>query len=111
MQYTETQNRLGEAVLTSTHNLCFGAKKPCKPQFFYIKVGFKGVYITRTCFHYVILIKYQYHLELFSIDSTFICNIFQNDTIDPSKFTFEDFFTFYRHLVGRTEVDKVFDEM
>ena len=23
---------------------------PCKPQFFYIKVGFMGVYITRTCF-------------------------------------------------------------
>lgn len=35
----------------------------------------------------------------------------KNDTIDPGKFTFEDFFTFYRHLVGRTEVDKVFDEM
>ena len=25
-------------------------KYPCIPQFFYIKVGFKGVYITRTCF-------------------------------------------------------------
>ena len=24
---------------------------PCKPQFYYIKVGCKGVYITRTCFH------------------------------------------------------------
>ena len=24
---------------------------PCIPQFCYIKVGFKGVYITRTCFH------------------------------------------------------------
>ena len=23
---------------------------PCKPQFYYIKVGCKGVYITRTCF-------------------------------------------------------------
>ena len=23
---------------------------PCKPQFFYIKVGFTGVYISRTCF-------------------------------------------------------------
>ena len=33
-----------EAVLTSTHNLCFGAKirkkvYPCKPQFYYINVG------------------------------------------------------------------------
>ena len=45
-----------EAVLTSTHNLCFRAKVrkneyPCKPQFYYIKVGCKGVFITRTCFH------------------------------------------------------------
>ena len=45
-----------EAVLTSTHNLCFGAKirknvYPCKPHFYYIKVGCKGVFITRTCFH------------------------------------------------------------
>ena len=45
----------GEAVLTSTHNLCFGAKIrkigiPRIPQFCYIKVGFKGGYISRTCF-------------------------------------------------------------
>ena len=49
------ENRLFEAVLTSTHNLCFRAKirknvYPCKPQFYYIKVGCKGVYITRTCY-------------------------------------------------------------
>ena len=50
-------NRLVEAVLMSTHNLCFGSKireiglvYPCKPQFYYIKVGSKGVYITPTCF-------------------------------------------------------------
>ena len=46
---------LSEAVLTSTHNQCFGAKirknvYPCKPQFYYIKVGCKGVFVTRTCF-------------------------------------------------------------
>ena len=46
---------LTEAVLTSTHNLCFGAKirkkvYPCKPQFYYIKVGCKGVFVTRTYF-------------------------------------------------------------
>ena len=40
---------------TSTHNLCFGAKirknvYPCKPQLYYIKVGCKGVFVTRTCF-------------------------------------------------------------
>ena len=45
-----------EAVLTSIHNLCFRAKVrknvyPCKPQFYYIKVGCKGVLITWTCFH------------------------------------------------------------
>ena len=52
-------NRLTEAVLTSTHNLCFRAKirknvYPCKPQFYYIKVGCKGVFVTRTCFRDVI---------------------------------------------------------
>ena len=44
-----------EAVLTCTHNQCFGAKLrkivyPCKPQFYYIKVGCKGVFVTWTCF-------------------------------------------------------------
>ena len=41
-------NRLGDAVLTSTHNLCFEAKIrnihvgiPCKPHFYYTKVGYK----------------------------------------------------------------------
>ena len=46
-------NRLGKAVLTSTHNLCVLEQKlkkinkvyPCKPQFYYIKVGFKGIKI------------------------------------------------------------------
>ena len=39
----------------STHNLCFRAKirknvYPCTPQFHYIKVGCKGVFVTQTCF-------------------------------------------------------------
>ena len=44
-----------EAVLTSTHNVCIRAKKKrnneyhCKPQYYYIKVGRKTVYITRMC--------------------------------------------------------------
>ena len=43
-------------VLTSTDNLCFRVKKgknvyPCKPEVYYIKVGCKGVYTTRTCYH------------------------------------------------------------
>ena len=49
-------NRLGETDLTSTHNLCLRAKirkneYPCKPQFYYVKVGLKGVKIARTCYH------------------------------------------------------------
>ena len=37
---------LGKAVLTSTHNLCFWAeKRKIMYQFYYIKVGFKGVKI------------------------------------------------------------------
>ena len=45
------QNHNGEAVLMITYNLCFRAKirktnvYPCKPQFYYMKVGFKGVKI------------------------------------------------------------------
>ena len=40
----------------STHNLFWSKNKknrftPAFPSFFYIKVGFRGVYITRTCFH------------------------------------------------------------
>ena len=30
---------------------------PAYPSFFYIKVGFEGVYITRTCFHEHVLLK------------------------------------------------------
>ena len=53
--YTLYKNRLAEAVLTSTHILCFGAKIrkigiPLQTLVYYIKVGFKGVYIARTCF-------------------------------------------------------------
>ena len=39
----------------STHNICFGSKIrkigiTLQTQFYYIKVGFKGVYISRTCY-------------------------------------------------------------
>ena len=50
------QSMFCEAVLTSTHNLCFGAKIrkigiPLRiPVLLYIKVGYKGVYVTQTCF-------------------------------------------------------------
>ena len=38
-----------------THDLCFGAKVktnvyPCKPKFYYIKVGCMGVTFTRACY-------------------------------------------------------------
>ena len=51
-----------EPVLTSTHNICFRAKirknvYPCKPQFYYIRAGCNGVFITRTCFHDDILLN------------------------------------------------------
>ena len=46
---------LSEAVLKSTHNLCLREKirknvYPSKTQFYYIKVGCKGVFITRARF-------------------------------------------------------------
>ena len=49
------KNRLAEAVLSSTHNLCFGAKIrkigiPLHNPVLLYKMGYKGVYITRTCF-------------------------------------------------------------
>ena len=46
----------GEAVLTNTHDLCFGAKNkkiryiPVYPSFAIRKVGFKCVNITLKCF-------------------------------------------------------------
>ena len=46
-----TLDHLGEAALTSTHNLCFGSKirkvYPCKPQFYFINVGYKGYTLHR----------------------------------------------------------------
>ena len=80
-------HRRGEAVLTSTHNLCFGAKirkigiPLHNPVLLYIKVGFKGVYITRTCFpdEYESLLKY-------------ICTIFCNWNSVDIRDGFLDFF-------------------
>ena len=66
--------RLDEAVLTSTHNLCFWAEIrkimyiPCKPQFYYIKVGFKGVKIILACFrddNWYGRYAHQMHVNLF----------------------------------------------
>ena len=45
----------GEAVLTCTRNQCFGSKIKklgiyLQTPVYYIKVGYNGVYISRTCF-------------------------------------------------------------
>ena len=48
-------NRLAEVVLTRTHNLRFGAKIrkidiPLHTLIFLYKSGFKGVYMSQTCY-------------------------------------------------------------
>ena len=65
-----------EVVLTSTHDLCFRAKikknvYSCKPKFYYIKVGCKGVYIVRIVL--VSMVKVlcnvsSYHFKYISTD-------------------------------------------
>ena len=60
-----------EAVLTCTYNLCFRAKirknvYPYKPQFYYIKVGCKGVFISRTCLHDVNFSQFPVFTRWFS---------------------------------------------
>ena len=84
MQYTKT-------FLTSTHNLCFGAqirKKvyPRMPQFDFVKVGYKGVFIARTyfpdgfeCFH--VLGGQILHFHIFVVA---VCNIHQNNDAETS---------------------------
>ena len=50
------KNRIGKAIRTSTHNLCFLSRNkkkivyPSIPQFYYIKVGVKGVKLYRYVF-------------------------------------------------------------
>ena len=58
------QIHLGEAVLLSTHNPCFGPiirniGIPQHTPFYYIKVGFKGVFNARTSFPDVLSNKKQ----------------------------------------------------
>ena len=51
--------------MMSTHNLCFGSKvrKIGKTHFHYMKLGYKVVYITQTCFPDVqILYLYRYRV-------------------------------------------------
>ncbi|XP_046663735.1 1-phosphatidylinositol 4,5-bisphosphate phosphodiesterase classes I and II isoform X2 [Homalodisca vitripennis] len=35
----------------------------------------------------------------------------KNDAISPQKFTFEDFFNFYKNLTQRSEIEKIFEEL
>ena len=46
---------------------------PCKPQFYYIKVGCKGLFVTRTCFldehdilNYLLTVRFQFEVEVLS---------------------------------------------
>ena len=66
---------------------------PCKPEFYYIKVGCKGVFVTRTCFCDVIFtLCFRRDLQLDdrvgaagkreNITITCICNIFYDCKID-----------------------------
>ena len=73
------KNRLTEAVLTSTHDLCFRAKirkniyTPVNPIFYYIKVGCKGVYITQTCYPDELVLYFSLpHLAVFQIQCQYI---------------------------------------
>ena len=46
---------------------------PCKPQFYYIKVGCKGVFVTRTCFRDGYLLDAgTFHSELFNLLTVFL---------------------------------------
>ena len=62
MSWLPVKTAILEAVLTSAHNLFLSRNKknnmyPCKPQFYYIKVGFKGVKIIKACFRYVVRLQ------------------------------------------------------
>ena len=63
------QNIICGYTTVSTHNLCFRTKlrkicTPVKPQFKYIKVGYKGVYITYTCKHKMFISKIMFISKL-----------------------------------------------
>ena len=65
-----------EAVLMSTHNLCFRTKirknvYPCTPQFHYIKVECKGMFVARTCFLDVGYRKNMYYIHVEFINPCF----------------------------------------
>ena len=77
------KNRLAEAVLTSTHNVCIRSKirklgAPCKPQFFYIKLGLETVYISRTCIPDVFSFSYA-RVNNFTVMSTNISRLLSLD--------------------------------
>ena len=50
---------------------------PCKPQFYHIKVGCKGVFVTRTCFRDVIVRKTEINTEKFKAEPIYN-NTFEN---------------------------------
>ena len=76
-----SKNLLAKAVLTSTHNLCFGTKTrkiiyPCKPQFYYIKAGFKRYSLQG---YVCIMIQTQ------STEETSTCYVFYHNALQVSN--------------------------
>ena len=72
-----------------THNLCFLSRNkknnayPCKPQFYYIKMGFKGIKIIWACFRddiFGILSRIVYFLYAASDHILTTCLYFVNIT-------------------------------
>ena len=91
----------------STHNLCFGAKirKIDIPQFYSIKVGYKRVFITRTCFPDDMVFGETYE-TLSRSKSTFNCSLngIQHSCIFWFAFSFKPGFPFKFSLVSLSEL-------
>ena len=63
---------------------------PCEPQFYYIKVGCKGVFVARTCFHdeTKVLISCMVAVQLIcAVVLAIAKSRFSNDTVQIQTFT------------------------
>ena len=72
---------LVEAVLTSTHNVCFGSEIrilgiPLQTPFFLYKSGSAGIYISRSCFPDDVS-NYRFHFTLSGVTCVYvsICHV------------------------------------
>ena len=64
-------NEYPQSMFWSKNKKIMFTPQPCKPQFYYIKVGCKGVFIRRTCFHDEAKFCLQVNLVVFSGVSVF----------------------------------------